>query len=325
MVQAEGSRLNRVIWVCSDALARVLECILPLSSPRHSPSDIDDISDEELLRLDRGGSKFKLPSTSIGTHNISRVTEHTVMKAVQGMETESDHPSEALVLELVAQQTSIPVPYVRRLVKSEDGTPYIAMEHIPGEQLLFVWPTLSWFGRARIAFTMHSYIRQLRKIRHPRSTVPGPLGGPDGGKFCPSPVFGPVVDTRGPFATYADLTHFFNERLALTLKSERKQPPSLETLTTFDDSQPLVLTHQDLNPRNFIVGDDGYLWLVDWAWSGFYPPWFEFVAMRRQSENEEGVTGQKNPKWDAMIPFVCGWFFTQERWIARIGRSLYWA
>lgn len=229
---------------------------------------------------------------------------------------ESNHLSETLALELVAQQTSIPVPHVRRLVQSKYSK-VIAMEHIPGKQLSVVWPTLSWSGRVRIAFIIHSYIRQLRKIQHPRSTIPGPLGGPDeGGKICQSPLFGQVVETRGPFKTYADLTHFFNDRLARTVKSEArtlesqgKPPSSVDSPTTFDDSQPLVLTHQDLNPRNFIVGDDGHLWLVDWAWAGFYPPWFEFVAMRRQTENEERVTRKKNPDWDVMIPFICGQFF----------------
>ncbi|KIM44985.1 hypothetical protein M413DRAFT_442946 [Hebeloma cylindrosporum] len=323
MGQAESTP-KRVIWFCSDTLARILERIKPSSTPRHSPSDIDDIPDEKLLQLVRN-SEFQFPSTAIGTHNVSRVTEHTVMKMAQDRDEGVEYPSEALVLQLVAQQTSIPVPQVRRFVKAKTAL-YIAMEHIPGEQLSAVWPTLSWFGRVRIAFKMHSYIRQLRKIRHPRSSIPGPMGVPgEGGRICPSPLWGPIVELRGPFATYADLTHFLNGRLALILKSERKQPPSLETLTTCDDTQPLVLTHQDLNPRNFIVGDDGHLWLVDWAWSGFYPPWFEFVAMRRQAENEELVTGQKNPEWDAMVPVVCGWFFAQERWIDRIYESLNWS
>ncbi|KIM44982.1 hypothetical protein M413DRAFT_442945 [Hebeloma cylindrosporum] len=322
MSQREESTLKWVAWLCSDALAHILESLLPLSAPGHSPSDIDDISDEELFRLAREGSKFKLPSTAICTNNISRVTEHTVLKSAQDMEDDTDYPSEALVLQLVAQQTSIPVPRVRRLLKAEDGTPYIAMEHIPGHQLSFVWPTLSWFGRIRVAFRMHSYVRQLRKIKHPRSAIPGPMGVPgEGGRICPSPLFGPVV-FRGPFATYSELTGFFNERLARLLQSGSTSP--LDTLA-FDDSQPLVLTHQDLNPRNFIVGDDGHLWLVDWAWAGFYPPWFEFVAMRRQAGNEEDVTGKKNPDWDAIIPFVCGWFFEQARWIAHISKALYWA
>jgi len=207
-----------------------------------------DVSTVTVLRsVSNFGSGIELSSISFGTHNIRRV-----LKTDQGMEG-SDHPSEALALELVAQQASIPVPNVRRLVQSKYSK-VIAMEHIP---LSVVWPTLPWSGRVRIAFIIHSYIRQLRKIRHPRSTVPGPLGGPDeGAKICQSPLFGQVVETRGPFETYADLTNFFKGRLVRTLKSQGKPPLSVDILTTFDDSQPLVLTHQDLNPRKFVVGDD---------------------------------------------------------------------
>ena len=93
----------------------------------------------------------------------------------------------------------------------------------------------------------------------------------------------------------------------------------------FDDSAPLVLTHQDLNMRNFIVGDDGRLWVIDWAWARFYPLWFEFVVMRRQSENEEILTGKKEAQWDAMIPFICDPYFKQKQWLIRAGRSLTWA
>lgn len=56
----------------------------------------------------------------------------------------------------------------------------------------------------------------------------------------------------------------------------------------FDDSSLLVSVHGDLNPRNIVAGEDGRLWLqvVDWGWSGFYPPWFELVAMTNQVEDE---------------------------------------
>lgn len=69
----------------------------------------------------------------------------------------------------------------------------------------------------------------------------------------------------------------------------------------FDDSAPLVFTHQDINMRNLIVGDDGCLWLIDFGWAGWYPLWFEYVVMKRQAENEEGVTGRKEPFRDALI------------------------
>ena len=63
----------------------------------------------------------------------------------------------------------------------------------------------------------------------------------------------------------------------------------------FDNLEALVLTHQDIKPRNIIVGEDGRLWMIDWAWPGYYPPWFEYVAMKRQLENE-GALGSDHSK-----------------------------
>ncbi|KAI0311357.1 kinase-like domain-containing protein, partial [Amylostereum chailletii] len=212
---------------------------------------------------------------------------------------------------------SIPVPRVRRIiVDGKYRTATTAMEYIPGRQLSSVWPTLSYFQRLRVAYRLRSYVRQLRAIRHPRSTVPGPVGqANDPARICQSPLFGQVIDVRGPFPTYRDLSAFFNDRLARTLKSKYATPGL--RFGPFDDSQPLVLTHHDLNPRNVIVGDDGRLWLIDWGWSGFYPPWWEFVAMRRQAENEELVMERKETFWDAIVPLVCGPYFKQEFWLDR--------
>ena len=95
--------------------------------------------------------------------------------------------------------------------------------------------------------------------------------------------------------------------MALTL---RYQSTISDNPNTFDNSQSLVFCNQSLYSANFIVGDDGQLWLVEWPYAGFYPPWFEFVAMRIHAEYEE-----KCPYWDVMIPFVCGWYFEQERWL----------
>jgi len=135
-------------------LTQILERVLPFFAPRHTvsnfvyfsfqPSDIDNISDEELLRLRKKGSGFELSSTDFGTHNIRRVTEHTVMKAPQDVEEET-YPSEALALQLVAQQTSIPVPPVRRLVKSKymphcHGTHSGATALCRLAHFIMVWP-----------------------------------------------------------------------------------------------------------------------------------------------------------------------------------------
>lgn len=223
-----------------------------------------------------------------------------------------------MALQLVSEQTTIPVPQIRRVVKARYSL--IAMEYIPGQKLSVVWPTLSWLGRLRVAFIIRFYVQQLRRIKHPRSSVPGPLATPgEGGMICQSPLFGPIIEYRGPFETYADLTNFFNDRLSLTLLSEGTPSTSLHSLPIFDDSQPLVFCNQYLNPDNFIVGDDGRLWLVDWPIAGFYPPWLEFATMRIQAQYDK-----QYPHWDAIIPFVCGWYFERERRLNRIIVSLSW-
>jgi hypothetical protein len=73
---------------------------------------------------------------------------------------------------------------------------------------------------------------------------------------------------------------------------------------------------------NIIVGEDDRLWIVDWAWAGYYPPWFEYVAMERQNEDEV-VSGTDDKFWKAMVPFICGPYFEQERWLLRMSQGLY--
>jgi len=58
------------------------------------------------------------------------------------------------------------------------------------------------------------------------------------------PIFGQVQSQRGPFASYAEVPE-----------------DHLSKKELFDDSTPLVLTHQDLNLRNIILGEDSRLWI----------------------------------------------------------------
>ena len=78
----------------------------------------------------------------------------------------------------------------------------------------------------------------------------------------------------------------------------------------FDDSchsQPLVLTHNDLSMRNIIVGHDGKLWLVDWIWSGFYPPLCEYIATKSAAYNDDAPRN-----WWKYIPLVAGAWLKEE-------------
>ena len=186
------------------------------------------------------------------------------------------------------EQTTIPVPRVRRIVRDEYDK-YIIMDYIPGKQLCKVWPAMETWEKLRVVFTLRNYVRQLQAIRHPRSSVPDPMAT-DGARVCTLPLFGPIAEFRGPFPSYPELSAFFNERHRLALIHAHHLDPKTAQETCcsdpFDDSQPLVLTHNDINMRNILVGDDGRLWLIDWAWAGFWPPWFEYLATKIQGEHE---------------------------------------
>ena len=297
-------------WPVASAGAHVAVCMCV------QPSDIDQLSNDEILDLRNKGRQLHPNS------GVVKVTSSTVAKASQDLDEDAADASEANALDLLFAETTIPVPRVRRVVKCQWDF-LIFMDYIPGQTLAHVWPTFSTWRRVCVAFTLRRYIRQLRRLKASPTTPPGPLSA-HGPRRCESPIFGQVQSDSGPFASYFDLSAFFNERhgMAMDAKKVPQDDPCRNDL--FDDSEPLVLTHQDLNLRNIIFGDDGRLWIIDWAWAGYYPPWFEYVAMKRQNE-DESISGTNDPFWKAMVPFICGPHFRQESWLLRMSQGLYFA
>ncbi len=265
-----------------------------------------------------------------GSSSIHRISENAVAKFSHDPSPSPKVCSEILGYQLVASQTSIPVPQLFHV----HSPCCFSMEYVSGQSLEDLWPTYSFFQRVNVVIRIRSYVHQLRKIRCPRSAIPGCLGtsteGPKGvlsPMFCPRKHFGPS------FASYSALAAWFNDRNQRALSSP--DPTSsghcvhvpIPLDAPFDDSEPLVFCHQDLQLRNFIVGDDGNLWLVDFKKCGFYPPWFEFVAMRMHAkfhgavEDHDRLQKARN-RWRANIPFMCGWYVEQDWWYQRMRTAL---
>jgi len=278
------------------------------------PSDVDHLSNEKILELGKNAPRLHPEA------NVFKLTPNTVTKISQDLDEDAADAIEANTLNLLFSETTLPVPRVRRVVKGQWSF-LIVMDYIPGLTLAHIWPTLSTWRKIRVAFTLRRYVRRLRRLKASATTPPGPLSA-QGARRCESPIFGRVQSDRGPFATYSELSAFFNKRhqMAMNCKKLPRDDPSRNDL--FDNSEPLVLTHQDLNLRNVIVGEDGLLWIVDWAWAGYYPPWFEYVAMWRQNEDER-ISGTNDKFWKALIPFICGPYFRQERWLSRMSPGLH--
>jgi tRNA A-37 threonylcarbamoyl transferase component Bud32 len=284
--------------------------------------ELSSLSNEDLSKLFKAGSTLPEDTHPYPTPYVRQLREHFLGKISQEFDDDitDGQPSEVVTLRAVAEFTTIPVPKVQRVIRLKYEY-LIVMDYIPGQQLSTVWPTMSPAEKNDVAETLRDYVRQLRSIDIPRRQVPGPLSTDHIPRTCESdPVFGEFVK-RGPFASSSELADFFNRRHDSYIRcmDPGSKAPRL------DMPYPLVLTHQDINPRNVIVGDDGRLWLIDWAWSGFYPEWWESLAMKVQARNEEFVTKRKDPSWAAIIPIVCGKYEDVEEWFSTAGRMLAYA
>ncbi|PBK62416.1 hypothetical protein ARMSODRAFT_990460 [Armillaria solidipes] len=241
---------------------------------------------------------------------IDRLTPDVVAKWVPRLPT--GWPSEALAQDLVHNRTNIPVPPIRRVLNLNPYASVIVMDYVPGITLAEAWPTMGLWQKIRTAITLRSYVRQLRSIAHPRSQIPGPVLEGEEPRVCfASRIFGPIRPTKGPFAISEELIRLFNngmDQAALARLCVHKGP--------LPDDGTLVYSHVDLALRNLIVGDDGQLWLIDFATAGFYPRWFEYVNMVMDARMERGA--EYDAIWWTILPFVADPYFSICDWIRTI-------
>ncbi|KAI5994785.1 kinase-like domain-containing protein [Pisolithus albus] len=305
------------VGMLADALDTILTFVAPETmSDRIHSSDVDELSDDAIRALVRRAPRVH------PDYNVFKLTPTTAMKITHFTQEDAIDCPEANAIRLVSSKTTIPVPRVHRVMKGRRDF-LIVMDYIKGQTLAEVWPTFSEWRKFSIAFTLRCYVRQLRRLKASPTTPPGPLSE-QGPQICESPVFGQVQSCRGPFASYSEFSTWFNERCKMGLDARRLPEDHPSRKKKFDDSEPMVLTHQDINLRNIILGDDGRLWLVDWEWSGYYPPWFEFVTTQRQAEDPI-ISGTDDELWKSLIPFICGPYFAQIKWLEDMSRGLYFA
>lgn len=212
--------------------------------------------------------------------------------------------TEAINLSMLRGMTTIPVPQVRQVVVNASSNTYIIMEYVDGETLASCWHRLSLLSKLRIAWTLRGYVGQLRRLRR---SVPGTLDG----AACTGLLF--TDYGAGPFTSYDEMTAWFNHKLDVSQRMKHAPPDA----PRFDNSWPLVFTHQDLCPRNIMLARDGKVYMVDWEGSGFYPSWFEYVGMRSDVHF-------KSRLWDILIPWISHSVCTRKR-IDEYWRNIVWA
>lgn len=121
------------------------------------------------------------------------------------MEEDAADASEVNALDLLFEETAIPVPRVRRVVNRR-WVFLIVIDYIPGPTLAHVWPTLSTWRKIHVAFTLRRYVRQLRWLEASATTPPGPLIA-QGARICESHIFGPLYSVSRYFSTVSRIAY----------------------------------------------------------------------------------------------------------------------
>ncbi|KAG6819247.1 hypothetical protein H0H93_013794 [Arthromyces matolae] len=292
-----------VLGLIADTLDIMLNILQPPTIPKISlqGSEIDSLSDTEILEMFQNSSK---PFDDSGALKLLPV--NIVVKV--SFDPDPSNIREELVHNLLFEQTSIPVPRMRRVIPCDIGVIY-AMDYIPGQSLDKVWDSLSVWQKIWIIFTLRRYVQQLHRIKATPQTPPGGLTNTTVAKDSMSHLWGPLMSEKGPFDSSDALFDFLDQGSIRMANAQQLPSDSPIRHDLVDRSEPLVLTHNDLHMGNIVLADDGRLWIIDWAWAGYHPKWFEYVGVVIR----EGSWSERN-LWKRSFPFICGPYFEQQDW-----------
>jgi len=238
----------------------------------HSPSEIEvhiraddfDLEPQQVLLLLQESTD---PMISRG---FSRIRTDLVVKCRYGT-----RPVEAQSSEFARQHTSIRIPKVFLVFCSQNQV-YIVSEFVAGTALRDCWGSMDATSRQDIATQISSYIWQLRNIQ-PAPSCPGPLD-----KTCAWKGRWFTEYGIEPLDSYQALVDWLNHKREVSKRAH----PSIDT-PLFSTEHPLVFTHGDIAPRNFIVDKDKRLWLLDWDLAGWYPAYMEYATIAVEINDSE--------------------------------------
>ena len=195
---------------------------------------------------------------------VYRLNETTVMKTG-----EATGMSEAKAMRIVAEKTSIPVPKVfDAYTQDTDGRGVILMEFVGGETLDKAWLRYDADQKRHVISQLKGYLHELRAIKGSQ------IGAVDASS-CRDQFFTDENTDYGPYNTERS----FHEGLATALR-ERGDNSWCAMVSRFLTSltgHEIILTHNDLAPRNILLRDGNIVAILDWELCGFYPDYWEYV------------------------------------------------
>ncbi|KAK3317915.1 kinase-like domain-containing protein [Apodospora peruviana] len=195
------------------------------------------------------------------------------------------HLTEAATMQFVAKNTSnIPVPKVWCSFVHKNRA-YIVMERIQGKEFVVAWPDLPEPSRQRLLSQLRQMLQELRSLRPPS---PGVVQSCVGGSLHDARITR-ALPRFGPFKTIHEF-HFWLRDSTQIDKAETKPSndhcddqewTDLKEMAARQDGpwpEGSVFTHADLNPCNVLLRGDEVVGIIDWAFSGWYPHYWEYTS-----------------------------------------------
>lgn len=238
-----------------------------------------------------------IPLDVLYDNKVVRITQKQVVKFGLALSL-----TEGKVMQLVAKNTSIPVPHVyenfSRKIGDGPEVVYLIMEYIEGSPLLDNWPKLETSAKDAIARTLGVYIKELRTITREMVTEDVPQRALISGEYdqiC-SADGGALPGLSGPFASVAAYHNWFTSQ-------GNPDDTSRVYRKMFRDDYNVSFSHGDLATRNIMVNEQGKIVsILDWGWAGWYPEYIEFV---------HSVLDGRNGDWWQYVERATGSFYTE--------------
>lgn len=229
------------------------------------------------------------------------------------------HLQEGENMLFVRQSTSIPVPTVYALFNDQEtGMNFIVQEYISGKPLSSLWSSFGRPEKEALALQLRRHMAELRSIPSP-GYYGGIWGQPTQDYTFKDPklVHDPHQDSAisGPHSTEEQWTDAMwrcleckvNSPLRSTLQMRRR------VYHAIFKGHKSVFTHADLDRRNILIRDDNKTAvLIDWAYSGWYPSYWEYCHLATMLAGCEDDWWEWLPRiLDEYIPEL-GWMETHR-------------
>ncbi|KAI4859575.1 kinase-like domain-containing protein [Hypoxylon rubiginosum] len=226
------------------------------------------IPDSELARAVKDGGRL-----GVSSHAYLMPDGRTVVK--QGT---SRLLSEAYTMRIVREYTDVPVPEVYEVLYDDGPTDdaQMLMEYVEGRPLEHAWPAYSAREKTDV-------VAQLRRHFATLASQEGPfVGAVDG-----TPVrddFFECVPANRVYAGEKDFNRGLLRAWYQNTKEVADRDPRFHALWSMFDTTAmlrhrLVMTYNNLHPRNILVRGSKVVALLDWSQAGYLPEYWEYCRV----------------------------------------------